>query len=53
MLFQIKNNWNNFFGCWNFLGYLNDLSNGAYATKDAVQMRGIKKMIDRMTGGAV
>merc|ERR1739848_85979 len=44
MLFpQIKNNM--------FLGNLGDLSNGAYATKDATQMRGIYKMINRMTGG--
>lgn len=55
MIFQIKNSWflGNPTGCWNFLGYLGDLSNGAFATKDATQMRGIYKMITRMTGGAV
>jgi len=52
---QIQNNWflGNPFGCWNFMGYLNDLSDGSYATKYATQMRGIFRMINRMTGGAL
>jgi predicted peptidase len=56
MLFpQIKNNmfFGNPHGCWNTLAYLGDLDGGAFATKNAVQMHGIKKMIERMTGGAV
>jgi len=51
---QIKSNWwSNPHGCWNFLGYMNDLHNGQYARKDAVQMRGMFNMINRMTGGAL
>ena len=55
MIFQIKNNmfFGNPHGCWNTLAYLDDLANGAFATKDATQMHGIYKMINRMTGGAV
>jgi len=50
-----KSNWfsNNPHGCWNQLGYMNDLHNGAYARKDAVQMKGIFKMLNRITGGAL
>jgi len=51
---QIKTNWwSNPHGCWNFLGYNNDLHNGQYARKDAAQMRGMFNMINHMTGGAL
>ena len=37
-------------GCWNWFGYLNDLDNLVYATKDAVQMKGAFRMIQRVAG---
>ena len=40
-------------GMWNTIGYKNDLYKGQYASKDAVQMRGIFNMINHMTGGAL
>jgi len=37
-------------GCWNFKGYLGDLNDGKYATKDGIQMRVIKNMISKVLG---
>jgi hypothetical protein len=35
-------------GCWNWFGYLGDYPSAAYATKHAIQMKGIFKMIARI-----
>ena len=46
-------------GMWNTIGYNNRPGGtggnykGQYASKDAVQMRGIFNMINHMTGGAL
>ena len=48
---QIKTDWfMNPHGCWNFKGYLGDLNDGKYATKDGIQMRVIRNMISRVLG---
>ena len=48
---QIKTDWfMNPHGCWNFKGYLGDLNDGKYATKDGIQMRVIRNMISKVLG---
>jgi len=48
---NIKTDWfMNPHGCWNFKGYLGDLNDGKYATKDGIQMRVIKNMISKVLG---
>ena len=37
-------------GCWNFKGYLGDLNDGKYVTKDGIQMRVIRNMISKVLG---
>ena len=46
-LLQIKTERHNN-GCWNWWGYLNDSADTIFATRNAVQMRAIFAMIDRM-----
>ena len=37
-------------GCWNCYGYLDDFAGGAYAYKDAVQMKAVYDMIVKASG---
>ena len=48
-IFQVikKSLGGNPYGCWNWFGYLSDLMGEKYAQKDAVQMLGVYKMIER------
>ena len=38
------------YGCWNWFGYLNDLLFESYAKRDAEQMAGTFRMVQRAAG---
>ena len=46
----IKQTGGNPFGCFNWFGYNSDLLGGAFAKKDAIQMKGVYDMLARAAG---